>query len=160
MAHMTMDGKRKANKFQAHRADREHAKDKEKEPKMGGKMTEEPKEPEDTPQEEPGSPAEEAGEEMIHPDIHQEIKQISAEHGPAHTVNMTHDHEGMTSHVHSVHADGHEHHGEHEGEGHVMNAHHHGMHAAGLNPPEEPTVPEQPEGMGEGGDNYEVPPLE
>jgi hypothetical protein len=155
MAFMTKSGDRKNSKFRAKRADREHEKD-----TMGKKEEEgaENKMHSSEPKDKVESPAEEAGEEMVHPDIHAEIKQIAAEHGPAHTVNMTHDHENMKSHVHSVHMDGHEHHAEHEGEGHVMNASHHAMHASGVQPPEGPEEPEHEEmdKMGGEGDDYEV----
>lgn len=38
---------------------------------------------------------------------------VAQEHGPAHEVHMTHDHEGGQHHVHSMHPDGHEHHSDH-----------------------------------------------
>jgi hypothetical protein len=147
---MTKDGKHKSSKFRANRADRE--KEKTLEPKMHepGQRAEahemEKGEPEEEGMERE-TPTEEAGEEMVHPDIHEEIKQIAAEHGPAHTVNMAHDHEHMKSHVHSVHMDGHEHHAQHDGEQHVIQAHHHAMHAAGMTPPEEPKEEGQEGGM-------------
>lgn len=142
MAHMTAEGKRKSSKFRANRSDREHAK--MREPGERAEADEMQAKPEGNPEEhEPESPAAEAGEEMIHPDIHEEIKSVMAQHGPAHTVNSVHDHEGMRSHVHSVHADGHEHHADHEGEEHVKHAHEHAGHAAGM------TMPEQEE-AGEG----------
>jgi len=134
----TKDGKHKSSKFRASRYDREH-----EEGDQGGKSS---------PEHESGGPrsqanrmeahgegnpethamGEEQAEEQVHPGIHDEIKQVTADHGPAHTVHMTHDHEGQTTHVHSIHADGHEHHADHEGEMHHVNAHHHAMHAAGI----------------------------
>jgi len=39
--------------------------------------------------------------------------EVAAEHGPAHEVHHTHDHEGGMHHVHSVHPDGYEHHSDH-----------------------------------------------
>ena len=132
---MTAEGKHKSSKFRANRADREHAKDKESGQKPMGQKAQAHEM--DKPEPEQESPAEEAGEEMVHPDIHEEIKQIAAEHGPAHTLHMTHDHEGQMSHVHSIHMDGHEHHAQHDGPEHVMHAQKHGMHAAGVAPEEE-----------------------
>jgi hypothetical protein len=148
MAFPTKEGGRKSSKFRANRADREHAKDKEspkmREPGERAQADELEAKTEGRPDEHEETPTEEAGEEMIHPDIHEEIKHIAAEHGPAHTVNMVHDHDGMKSHIHSVHMDGHEHHAQHDGEEHVQHAHEHGMHAAGLAPKEEPGVEENP----------------
>jgi hypothetical protein len=155
----TKDGKHKSSKFRAARYDREHAKDKPEEKEHEP----EPVEHEDHEMhmeegggEEGAGGAEEKGEEMLHPGIHEEIKGVAAEHGPAHTVNMVHDPQRMTSHVHSIHADGHEHHADHQGEGHVQHAHEHGMHAAGLMPKEEtPAEPNpdmgEPEPMNAGG---------
>ena len=39
---------------------------------------------------------------------------IAGEHGPAHMVTVTHDHEAGTHHVHSEHPDGHVHESDHE----------------------------------------------
>ena len=141
MAFKTADGKHKSSKFRASRYDREHAE--EKEPKGESEAAEE-KENAGGPRSQmnrmeakkPGNPeehpmGEEEAEEAINPGIHEEIKGVMAQHGPAHTIHMTHDHEGMRSHVHSVHADGHEHHAHHEGEEHVKMAHEHAGHAAG-----------------------------
>lgn len=145
----TKDGKHKSSKFRANRYDREHESDSEKEPKGGPRAQANRMQAhgEGNPEshyaghaaghafggdDEGSEMAEEHAEEAIHPGIHDEVKQITADHGPAHTVHMTHDHEGMRSHVHSIHADGHEHHADHEGEGHHVNAHHHAMHAAGV----------------------------
>ena len=90
---------------------------------------------------------EERVEEQVHPGIHDEVKQVAAEHGPAHTVHITHDHEGQRSHVHSIHPDGHEHHADHDGEMHHVHAHHHHGHAAGVHP----------EHVGDGGAQGEYP---
>lgn len=92
------------------------------------------------------------------PADHSEIQQVTADHGPAHTVHMAHDHASGRSHVHSVHADGHEHHADHEGQSHVMNAHHHAMHAAGTPPlmQQEPEAAESPMG-GIGDDEHSQP---
>jgi hypothetical protein len=152
----TKDGKHKSSKFRAARYDREHAKDKpeEREGEEAHKMQAKGEgNPEEHMHEEEGGGEEgafgeeEKGEEMLHPGIHEEIKGVAAEHGPAHTVNMVHDPQRMTSHVHSIHADGHEHHADMQGEGHVQHAHEHGMHAAGLMPKEEtPAEPNPDEG--------------
>ena len=155
MAFKTSDGKHKSSKFRASRYDREHEEKPEEKPEekdggnraMANKM--EAKNP-GNPETEMG---EEQAEEMVHPGIHDEIKGIVSEHGPAHTVNTTHDHEGMRSHVHSIHADGHEHHADHEGDEHVKHAHEHHGHAAGLPMPEEqPEHEENPGGEEEYGE--------
>jgi len=74
-------------------------------------------------------PEEERMEEEVHPGIHDEVKQMAAEHGPAQEVHITHDHEGGMHHVHSVHADGMEHHSDHAS---ADEAHMHAAHAAGI----------------------------
>lgn len=157
MAHMTSDGKRKSSKFRQSRYNREHAEDNKPEKEEGERA--QANKIEAKPQ---GNPmmhgmGEEEAEEQVHPGIHDEIKQIAEEHGPAHTVNLVHDHEAMKSHVHSIHADGHEHHADHDGEEHVMHAHHHAAHAAGVQMPEEEHEPEEmPEHMG-GDEEYGEP---
>lgn len=40
-------------------------------------------------------------------------EQVAEVHGPAHMVNIEHDHEMGAHHVHSMHQDGHEHHSDH-----------------------------------------------
>lgn len=69
----------------------------------------------------------------------QDGSQIAQEHGPAHEVHMTHDHEGGMHHVHSMHPDGHEHHSDHES---AEMAHDHGKKLAGIGH-EEPDGDEQ-----------------
>jgi hypothetical protein len=151
MAFKTEEGQRKSSKFRANRANREHASDKAKmrEPGPRAEANEEEGRSEGNPEhDQPGGEhgaGEEQAEEMVHPGIHDEIKQVTAEHGPAHTLHMVHDHEGMRSHVHSIHADGHEHHADQEGEQHVMHAHHHAGMAAGV-----PMPGGEGEGQGEG----------
>jgi hypothetical protein len=155
MAFPTKDGKRKNSKFRQARYDRENGPPKE--------SMQEPKErPE---QKESGEPPMHAQEEQrggMEGADHEEIKNIAAEHGPAHTVNMVHDREGQMSHVHSVHEDGHEHHADHKGEGHVKHAHEHAMHAAGESPQHEEPDGDEHEQMGMGGkdeDDFEAEPL-
>ncbi len=63
---------------------------------------------------------------------HDEIKQVVAEHGPAHKVVMTHDHDGQHSTVTSHHDDGHVHTAHHDGEDHAEMAHAHAAHAGGV----------------------------
>jgi hypothetical protein len=58
------------------------------------------------------------------PDGHDEIKQVVAEHGPAHTHIIKKNAHGHTSETH--HADGHIHHADHAS---LEEAHEHGMHA-------------------------------
>lgn len=129
MAFETKDKKQKfGNRMKANRYDRAHQD--EKPEKMGGPRAQAHEVEAQKPM------GEEQAEEQVHPGIHEEIKGIAAEHGPAHEVHMAHDHAAQVSHVHSVHEDGHQHHAQHEGEGHVMNAHHHAMHAAGITPEE------------------------
>lgn len=103
---------------------------------------------------------EEKMEEEVHPGIHDEIQQVAAEHGPAHEIHMTHDHEGGVHHVHSVHGDGYEHHADHQSAEH---AHTHAAHAAGLNPPNEEETEtasehkkERPHGGEKDEDEYEA----
>lgn len=85
---------------------------------------------------------------------HEEVKQMVAEHGPAHTINITHDHQNGQHHVHHVHQDGFEHHADHPTPEH---AHRHAAHAAGLTPPEEPG--EEPMPSGGDQDDYKPEPL-
>lgn len=86
---------------------------------------------------------------------HSEIQQIAAEHGPAHSVNMVHDHASGMSHVHSIHADGHEHHADIHHPDHVKHAHKHATHAAGV--AEDKPMYEGGEGHGEEEDSYSEP---
>lgn len=153
MAFKTADGKPKSSKFRAHRADREHGKP----PTMHdpGERAQADK-MEEKPEGDPESPGEERAEEQINSGIHDEVKQVMAEHGPAHTINTIHDHEAQTSHVHSIHADGHEHHADHSGEGHVKLAHEHGAIAAGSQEPEA-EQPQEQNPMGD--DDYQSEPL-
>ncbi len=68
---------------------------------------------------------------------------VAAEHGPAHEVHVTHDHEAGAHHVHSIHPDGHEHHSEH---GSVQEAHEHAKKLAGADMENErPEDEDQPE---------------
>ncbi len=63
---------------------------------------------------------------------HDEIKQVVAEHGQAHTIHIEHDHEGQHSTVTSHHEDGHKHVAHHDGEDHAAMAHAHAAHAGGV----------------------------
>lgn len=182
---MTKDGKHKSSKFRAARYDKEHEGDEkpakpesemeseEEEAgspharasvnKMNAKHSGNPEQhgfggsthgEHTEPDGDEGGGAEGPGGADGAPD-HAEIKQIAAEHGPAHTIHMMHDHANSTSHVHSIHADGHEHHHDHAHPDHVMHAHHHAMHAAGT-PPLAMAEPEEHEqGMGGGADDEE-----
>ena len=109
----------------------------------------------------PTGEREEQLEEQVAPGIHDEIKQMAAEHGPAHTVHIAHDHEAGRHDVHSMHPDGHEHRATHSS---AMHAHHHAMHAAGLNPAEEKDKEGEYPGEGEtahepDGDDFHSEPL-
>jgi len=63
--------------------------------------------------------------------------EIAEEHGPAHEIHMTHDHEAGAHHVQSMHPDGHEHHSDHAS---VEEAHEHAkkLAGAGMEEHEEP----------------------
>jgi len=63
---------------------------------------------------------------------HDEIKKIAAEHGPAHTIHIEHDHDGQHSTVTSHHEDGHKHTAEYDGADHAATAHAHAAHAGGV----------------------------
>jgi hypothetical protein len=168
MAFPTKEGKPKSSRFRANRADREHAKGSAdeknrtapqmREPGARAQANEEEGKSEGNPEQEPQQQSpEEGAEEQQLPGIHDEIKQVMAEHGPAHTIHMVHDHEGMRSHIHSIHADGHEHHADQEGEQHVMHAHHHAGMAAGVPMPGgegqgEGQAGQTPSGFGGGGE--------
>ena len=175
MAFKTKDGKPKSSKFKASRYDREHADDKP-EPKgedggaraMANRMQSKKQgNPETAANEMPSSMSsddsemspmgEEQAEETVHPGIHEEIKGVMAEHGPAHTIHMTHDDERQSSHIHSIHADGHEHHADHQGEGHRMHAGHHAMHAAGTPPTEDGAKEHEPEHGMDDEESYSEP---
>ena len=172
MTFPTKDGKKKSSKFKASRYDREHASDSEpkgeseaeseKESAGGGARAmanrmqgKKQGNPETAATEMPASMSsddsemapmgEEQAEEAVHPGIHEEIKGVMAEHGPAHTVHMTHDDDRQSSHVHSIHADGHEHHADHQGEGHRMHAHQHADHASGVPIKEDGAKEHEPE---------------
>lgn len=82
----------------------------------------------------PARPKESGGESggTHEPSGHDEIKQVVGEHGPAHTVQIKHDHEGQHSTVTSHHEDGYKHTAEHEGEDHHAMAHAHAAHAGGV----------------------------
>ena len=135
------------SKFRSNRQEKEHGGERSMahEMGMGGEMPHE---------------QEENMEEEVHPGIHDEIKQIAAEHGPAHEVHMTHDHEGGVHHVHSMHPDGYEHHADHQS---ADEAHMHAAHAAGVEVPEgkekepEPHKKHKAEEMQ---DDYESEPLD
>ena len=62
-------------------------------------------------------------------DGEQDGSAVAEQHGPAHAVNIEHEHEMGSHHVHSVHPDGHEHHSDH---GSAEEAHEHGKKLAGV----------------------------
>lgn len=147
MAFETKDGQRKyGNRMKANRYDKAHPAE-EKTPKM---------------KEGARAEAHEMGVNHEEPksDMHQEIKSVVAEHGPAMRMQMMHDHAAMKSQVHTMHEDGHQHMAEHDGEEHVMHAHHHAMHAAGMNPPEETEKEMDEEKEGEYPEEHEDAPGE
>lgn len=120
------DGKRTGNRMQMKRYDKAHA---EPEKKSETEPKEEHEEPEMKPM------GEEQAEEQ--PGMHEEIKGIVAQHGPAHQIHMAHDHQNMKSEVHSMHESGHQHRAMQEGEKHKEMAHEHAKIAAGMPPDEE-----------------------
>lgn len=63
---------------------------------------------------------------------HDEIKQVVGEHGAAHKVEISHDHEAQHSTVTSHHEDGHKHTAHFDGEDHHAMAHAHAAHAGGV----------------------------
>jgi hypothetical protein len=134
------DGQRHGNEFRMKRYDAAHE-GKEPGPRAEAKQL----------QQMPDGTSQDRMEEE--PD-HGMIQQVAAEHGPAHTIHMTHDHENGMHHVHSVHPDGMEHHADHKS---AMHAHHHAMHAAGVNPEgtDHSPEPEQEEGR-EPKDDFEA----
>ena len=69
--------------------------------------------------------AQPGGEEDAGEHTPEEAAQTVAEHGPAHEVHMTHDHESGQHHVHTMHPDGHEHHSDHAS---MEEAHEHAKH--------------------------------
>jgi hypothetical protein len=60
---------------------------------------------------------------------------IAEQHGPAVEINFQHEHEAGSHHVHSVHADGHEHNSDHES---ADAAHEHAKKLAGVSGHAEP----------------------
>ena len=166
------DGKRNGSSFRMHKYDSEHE-GKEPGPRSeahkimastspDGHESKEPKESKEPgegkgPSGEPWQ-KEENLEEQIHPGIHDAVKQMAAEHGPAHTIHITHDHASGMHHVHHVHSDGFEHHADHPTADH---AHMHAAHAAGVQIPgmENPEDSMAHHGT-EAEDEYEPAPLE
>lgn len=162
MAFQAKDGKRFGSKFRMSRYESAHP---AKPGGDGGGERAQAHELEAKPTEE----REERLEEEVHPGIHEEveheeeqpdhseIQQVAAEHGPAHTIHITHDHEAGQHHVHSLHPSGYEHHADHS---HPMHAHHHAMHAAGMNPEAKGEYPEGHEALGGGGGGEFEPEVE
>jgi hypothetical protein len=100
MAFKSKDGSSHNSKFRAARKDRE--------------MSEGPRAQAYAEEGRPNQAREEELEEQVAPGIHDKVHAMAAqEHGPAHTVTITHDHEAGMHHVHAVHADGHEQHSDH-----------------------------------------------
>lgn len=97
-------------------------------------------------------PAMEKPAEKVEGEEHQgddrDIKDVVAEHGPAHEVHVHHDHEAKTSHVISHHGE-HKHEKHFDGEEHVEEAHDHAHAAAGGEPDEEGDEEELAEEEGE-----------
>lgn len=77
----------------------------------------------------PSEEQEERIEEEVAPGIHDEVKRVAAEHGPAHEVHIAHNHEMGQHHVTSMHPDGYQHDADHAS---AEDAHEHGKHAAGV----------------------------
>lgn len=66
------------------------------------------------------------------PSGHDEIKDVVGEHGPAHTIHITHDHEAQHSTMTSRHEDGHKHTAHFDGEDHHAMVHAYAAHAGGM----------------------------
>lgn len=145
MAFPTKDGERKyGNRMKANRYDRAHEKadaPKEKEAPAEEMPAEEP----------PAEPAEEGDQG----DMHGEIKQVVAEHGPASEVHMMHDDGAKKSMVHSKHQDGHEQQAEMDGDDHKKNAHDHALHASGVEITVKPEAHSESDGQ-DPNDEYEM----
>jgi hypothetical protein len=78
-----------------------------------------------------GKPMEKDGSTDV---SHMGIGEVVSKHGPAHSIQIHHDHEGKLSTVTSHHGEkgkSHMHHSEHSGEDHVSAAHEHAGEAAG-----------------------------
>jgi hypothetical protein len=89
-----------------------------------------------------------------------DIKDVVAEHGPAHEVHMEHDHEAKHSKVTSHHGE-HKHEKHFDGEDHVQEAHDHAHEAAGgedeEEPPDEELGEEMAPAMEEGEQHSRIP---
>lgn len=99
---------------------------------------------------EPGmeeSPEQEQMEEQVAPGLHDHVKQMVAQHGPAHDVHVAHDHEAGVHTVSHKHPTGFQHTQTHNS---ALHAHHHAMHAAGLTPQEHEEPGQMPPQGGEG----------
>ena len=162
MAFPTKDGGKKNSKFRAARADRAYDEGQRAQANAEKGM--------------PTEAREEALEEQIAPGIHDKVHAMAADqHGPAHTVTITHDHEAGMHHVHSMHPDGHEEHSDHAD---APSAHMAAGEAAGASAGESDSEGNYPEGneppkgkkkkhsakpentAGEEEDDYDVPGLD
>lgn len=140
------DGKKSLSKFRASHRDKMQ--------ELGGPRSQANK-IEGKPSKEAGEiPNEENLEEQVHPGIHEEVGDLAAEHGPAHTVTINHDHEGGRHTVHSSHPDGHEQDADFEN---AHEAHKHAKKAAGVMDENEG---EEAPAQSTGDDDYEVPGLD
>jgi hypothetical protein len=101
------------------------------------------------------TPEFEAGEQEGKKEAQPEQHPVVAQHGPAHTVHIKHDHTANKHHVHSTHEDGHENMSEHQS---AAEAHEEGGKLANVSPKTSgeagPQQGAQSEEMG-----YEMPPL-
>ena len=144
----SQDGKRSGSKFRMNKYDKEHA-DGENGGRASGDGGEraQANKLEARPSMAPsskqavGMPGEEHMEEQVHPGIHDEVKHLAEQHGPAVETHTTHDHANGIHHLHTVHQDGHQHHSDH---GSAEEAHMGAAQAAGAMVPE----PEGGEEMG------------
>jgi hypothetical protein len=142
----SQDGKRSGSKFRVNKYDTAHG-DGENGGKMPGKDGGERAQanklearpsmkgsyPEPSSKQATGMGGEERMEEQVHPGIHDEVKQLAQQHGPAMETHITHDHVNNIHHLHTVHPDGHQHHSDH---GSAEEAHMGAANAAGAMIPE------------------------
>ena len=101
MAFQSNDGKSFGSKFVAKRRDSEHDKAAQV---MGATSPAENK---------PAPAMEQEPAEQEQKPMQEDPKQVAAQHGPANTVHIAHDHKAKKHHVISTHADGHVHESEH-----------------------------------------------
>jgi hypothetical protein len=152
------DGKRSGSKFRINKRDAAHGDGENggKMPKMGGESAEKMggamgggegvRSQANKAESRPSGAMEEKLEEQVHPGIHEAIKNLATEHGPAVETHTSHDHAAGSHHLHTVHGDGHQHHSDHAT---AEDAHQGAAEAAGAMMPGGEPEQEPEMGMGE-----------